>query len=471
MQAEQELINFEGISDLTPDDVETQYKQLVLDAGNLEFQINHDITNRQGTLLVRAGSAIDDKTYHRILQHKLMQPLDEYLQFTQQVELNAIVHEMLGMGEEMFGSLNINFDKTISTVRLIISELQYDNIMLNKLTVFRSRNIARFNHSIASAFYSIEIGRHLGMSKEQLCEMFTVCLFHDVGEMFINKEILQKENLDNEEFRILQTHPIISYMILRNSKTELSAAVLQGVLNHHERLDANGYPRRLGKNQLGLYERIMAVVDVYDAIRRKGQTPDDALWAIQLDSYQRSITGETIQPMYDSQVVNMLDQCLKHETDLEEDERDITDYPQLMSSIEKLFTEMGEINSVISDLRMKVDNILLRSEHFSTEAQLILRNARNTLYKIRHMIMDSSGLLIDDLHSLVTTLGDYYAIRKDVLRIIPELQTYLQKIGREMASLNTQGIQGIDGILKMSTELLSRLEEIEARSRQDKMLH
>ena len=215
----------------------------------------------------------------------------------------------------------------------------------------------------------------------------------------------------------------------------------------------------------------MAVIDVYDAIRRKGQAPEDALWAIQLDSYQRSITGETVEPLYDSQIVNILSQRLKEEESFQEDDRDIKAFPHLITEMDNLFTEMNSLNAAVSDLRMKLDSIMLRSGEFPAQADQILHNVRNILYKIRHMIMDSSGLLIDDLHSLMTTVGDYNAIRKDIVRIIPELKTQLQRIQKDIQLPPMQGIHGLEKIMQLTDVLLIKLAMVEKSTGRQYLVH
>ncbi len=100
------------------------------------------------------------------------------------------------------------------------------------------------------------------------------CLLHDVGKMQVPPEILNKPGrLDPEEMEQMRRHTIYGYRMVRNV---LPAGVAQVVLNHHQRWDGTGYPRRIDPetgeelsplcgSQIHIFSRIATVADVYDA--------------------------------------------------------------------------------------------------------------------------------------------------------------------------------------------------------------
>ena len=95
---------------------------------------------------------------------------------------------------------------------------------------------------------------------------------HDIGKISISDTILNKPGkLTDEEFAIMKTHAaegerIINQMISRTEDVEflLNAKLFAGY--HHERWDGNGYPRKLAEKAIPFQGRIMAIVDVYDAL-------------------------------------------------------------------------------------------------------------------------------------------------------------------------------------------------------------
>ena len=95
---------------------------------------------------------------------------------------------------------------------------------------------------------------------------------HDVGKMAVNIDILNKaEKLTEDEFENVKTHADFGVKIIRrikenvdNSSLLYHAEALAG--SHHEKWDGTGYTLRLKGKDIPLQGRIMAIVDVYDAL-------------------------------------------------------------------------------------------------------------------------------------------------------------------------------------------------------------
>jgi putative two-component system response regulator len=95
---------------------------------------------------------------------------------------------------------------------------------------------------------------------------------HDLGKISVTDMIVNKPGkLTEDEFELMKTHAIIGEkiiedMILRTGEKDFlnNAKLFAG--SHHERWDGNGYPRGLKGDEIPLQGRIMAVVDVYDAL-------------------------------------------------------------------------------------------------------------------------------------------------------------------------------------------------------------
>ena len=99
----------------------------------------------------------------------------------------------------------------------------------------------------------------------------SICGFiHDIGKMFIDPKILQKEGkLTNEEFEIMKTHTTIGYnMCMKEPKLRPYSA---GPLYHHEALDGTGYPNGLVGDEIMYEGQIIRVADEFDAITSKRQ--------------------------------------------------------------------------------------------------------------------------------------------------------------------------------------------------------
>ncbi len=103
--------------------------------------------------------------------------------------------------------------------------------------------------------------------------IFYACSLHDIGKVGIPDNILLKPGkLTPEEFEIMKTHTLIGATNLEsvNDKYPHNKLVKMGIAitrSHHERWDGNGYPDGLAGSAIPLPARIMALVDVYDALR------------------------------------------------------------------------------------------------------------------------------------------------------------------------------------------------------------
>ncbi len=90
---------------------------------------------------------------------------------------------------------------------------------------------------------------------------------HDVGKIGIPDAILSKPGkLTDEERQIMESHTLIGARILEGSPSELIEAGRVVALTHHERWDGSGYPHRLAGEEIPLWGRICAVIDVFDAL-------------------------------------------------------------------------------------------------------------------------------------------------------------------------------------------------------------
>jgi len=95
---------------------------------------------------------------------------------------------------------------------------------------------------------------------------------HDIGKISIPDAILNKpDKLTDEEFETMKTHSalgeqIIEQMVARTGEGDFLNNAKLSVAFHHERWDGAGYPYGLKGKEIPLHGRIMAIVDVYDAL-------------------------------------------------------------------------------------------------------------------------------------------------------------------------------------------------------------
>lgn len=122
-------------------------------------------------------------------------------------------------------------------------------------------------HVIRVCHYSRIIGQALGLPDTEVELLYNAASLHDTGKIGIPDSILLKAGkLDDDEWEVMRTHCQIGYQIIGSHQHVMlkSAAII--ALSHHERWDGTGYPQGLVGNDIPLFGRIVAIVDVFDAL-------------------------------------------------------------------------------------------------------------------------------------------------------------------------------------------------------------
>lgn len=164
-----------------------------------------------------------------------------------------------------------------------------------------------FGHSTRVAFYSVLVGKQLGLNEHELYNLEIAALFHDIGKIGIpDKVLLKPERLDAEEFEIMKAHPVMSYNILKDFAPFQDIAKI--ARHHHERFDGRGYPDKLKGDEIPFLSRIILVSDTFDAMTstrpyRKGLSYDVAFEEL------RQFSGS----QFDPRIVKAFIKALSHE--------------------------------------------------------------------------------------------------------------------------------------------------------------
>lgn len=155
-------------------------------------------------------------------------------------------------------------------------------------------------HSIRTARYAQTLAQIMGYPATVSDEALLAGFFHDLGKLGVSNLILDKPGtLDDEERRAVERHPELTYYILEPLNPLKSVAV--AAASHHERLDGQGYHRRLVGKDIPFLGQIVAVADVYDALAharpyRRSLTTDEVL-AIMWPDYGKKLSAEVMDAL------------------------------------------------------------------------------------------------------------------------------------------------------------------------------
>jgi diguanylate cyclase (GGDEF)-like protein/putative nucleotidyltransferase with HDIG domain len=120
------------------------------------------------------------------------------------------------------------------------------------------------SHSVHVAILAVKIARVLAVDDARLDDLRIAARLHDIGKLGVPDAILNKPgSLDDDEFRIVKTHPVVGAELLRNWGLEVPAAI---ALQHHERVDGGGYPDGLRGDEIRIESRIIHAADAYVAM-------------------------------------------------------------------------------------------------------------------------------------------------------------------------------------------------------------
>lgn len=143
-------------------------------------------------------------------------------------------------------------------------------------------------HTLRTTALSVKMAQGLGFSKEDLFYIQYGTLLHDIGKLSIPKEIIHKPGkLTVYEYQAVKQHPVYAQEWLQEHKNLEHAIVVP--LYHHEWWDGSGYPYGLQGEAIPIMARLVAVVDVWDALTsdrpyRRAMTPEAALAIIRSES-------------------------------------------------------------------------------------------------------------------------------------------------------------------------------------------
>jgi putative two-component system response regulator len=146
------------------------------------------------------------------------------------------------------------------------------------------RNVESFNHTMRTQLMMMKLCKHLQrkekyheiMTDAYIRELVTTTPLHDIGKVGIPDAILLKPGkLTFDEFEIMKKHVDFGVNALQNELTDSENvptfinSAIEIIKYHHEKFDGSGYPQGLIGDKIPLPGRLMAIIDVFDALISK----------------------------------------------------------------------------------------------------------------------------------------------------------------------------------------------------------
>ena len=188
----------------------------------------------------------------------------EYRTFTKTF-YSSFVSYKEHLNEVVQNKAPLNPERMLADVSKLFASCKNPNSLLDMMMCIRNLDDATYVHSMNVALICNLFAHWLKYDEADTEALTLAGLLHDIGKMLIPPEIIKKPaKLTNEEYRVIQEHPVLGYNILK--KQNIDSRIANAALQHHERCDGHGYPQKLGLNEIDPFAKIVAIADVYDAL-------------------------------------------------------------------------------------------------------------------------------------------------------------------------------------------------------------
>jgi len=156
-------------------------------------------------------------------------------------------------------------------------------------------------HSMGVASRAERMARYYGWDEARVDRYYFAGAMHDIGKMVITNDILEKPGkLTGEEFSEMKNHASATYRVLH--QIQGMEDITEWAANHHEKLDGSGYPRGLSAEEQPFEDRLMACIDIYQALTetrpyKEGLTHGKALEMMREMVSQGKLDGRIVEDL------------------------------------------------------------------------------------------------------------------------------------------------------------------------------
>lgn len=209
------------------------------------------------------------------------------------------VHLSLMKAKKNIENQNLILEEIVNkrTRELVVSRDTTIHALVGLLEV---RDIESSNHTKRTQLMMKSLCEHLKsknlfleeLTDDYIMELFKTAPLHDIGKVGIPDSILLKKGrLDSNEYEIMKKHvkygvEALNYGLQEEFVGPFIKTGLEIVANHHEKFDGTGYPKGLKGEDIPLAGRLMAIIDVYDALTSK---------RVYKDAYSHEVSLELIK--------------------------------------------------------------------------------------------------------------------------------------------------------------------------------
>lgn len=222
-----------------------------------------DVFSTTGIKLVNKNTRLNSSFFERLVRHKILPPLEQCLIVEKGVgirELSDLAGQLLSMDPPLARmSKNI---PNLPDIFEVLGEIKLSNSMIFLLTLARERRPALLVHSMTVVLVCLYLGIKLCLPRNQLLDLATSGLFHDLGELRIDSRMIEEDaHPTPTEWGPIHMHPATAQRMILNSSI-YSIDIVNAVMRHHEYIDGSGYPFGLMGIEMGKLAKILSIAEM-----------------------------------------------------------------------------------------------------------------------------------------------------------------------------------------------------------------
>ena len=251
-----------------------------------------DVFTYSDQLLIPRGTVLTDKTITKLEFYSIINVrIDDEasINLTQNSEQNlGLSHSQKIQASQYFREFRANFENSANKFQKVINSVVSDDTPLDLdelfgymeslincgngyLSIFdmlhnlRGYDDLTYIHSVNVSLMCNVFAKWLHFGSEEIRLATLSGLLHDIGKLMVPEHVLTKPGkLSKDEYTLVKKHTIDGYNLLK--RHNVPSAVANSALMHHERCDGTGYPLGLTNSKIDSFAKMVAIVDVYDAM-------------------------------------------------------------------------------------------------------------------------------------------------------------------------------------------------------------
>ena len=219
-----------------------------------------------------------------------------------------------------FETIDFNFlsqiseDSVLNYLRSSIPYMEEDipnEAMIDLCSIFADitdyKSHFTWRHSLGVADKAKIMAEYYGYTKEECQKLYIAGALHDIGKLMISNDILEKPGkLNSDEYKEIQNHAMGSYRLLENISGLEEIKRISSL--HPEKLDGTGYPFGYTAEQLNKNERLMACIDIYQALVEERPYNKGLEHSVAIEI----LTKMGNEGQLDPQIIKDIDNCFKN---------------------------------------------------------------------------------------------------------------------------------------------------------------